>query len=95
MNEKRNKRLSVPVTLNESVEITKRAQQANMSTCSYIRTLALNDEKIVMIDKSSIIIEHLGNICSEIQNVNYNCPEVGGSLESIEKEVMELWHLLR
>lgn len=95
MDEKKDKRISVPVTPSELAKITEKAQQANMSRSNYIRTSVLSDEKMIVIDNSATIIEHLGNICSEIQDIKYKFPKTGENLESVEKEVMELWHLLK
>lgn len=65
-----------------------------MSAGSYIRTAVLGGEQIVVVDKSDIITKYLGNICSSLQELKYNYPGIRDGLGNIEKEVMELWHLL-
>ena len=95
MSEKRNKRISVLVTEGEYGEIHRKAVQANLSVGSYIRTVALSGEQVVFADKSGIIVGHLGNICSSLQELKYNNPGICDGLGNVEKEVMELWHLLR
>lgn len=95
MSEKRNKRISVLVTEGEYGEIHRKALQANLSAGSYIRTVALSGEQMVFVDKSGIIVGHLGSICSSLQELKHNNPGICDGLGNVEKEVMELWHLLR
>lgn len=95
MSEKRNRRIPVMVTESELGEIREKAGQTNLSVSGYIRTVALSGEQIVVVDKSGPIAGHLGNICTALQELKYNCPGIHDNLGNVEKEVMELWHLLR
>ncbi len=94
MAEKRNKRIVVQTTPEESKQIKEAAKKANMTMSEYVRTAALEDGKVVVVNKSVEIIGHLANISTEIQDLERRFPQTIDSLGKIKEGVMEVWHTL-
>lgn len=95
MAEKRNKRIVVQTTQEESKQIKEAAKKANMTMSEYVRTAALGDGKVVLVNKSGEIIGYLANISTEIQDLERRFPQTIDSLGNIKEEVMGLWRTLK
>lgn len=92
---KRDKRIVIQVTPEEQTKIKEMAQKANMDISKYVRTVALRDEQVKVVDRSTEIIGHLGGICTGIEELERKHPIIKNDLTDIQKEVMGLWHTLK